>query len=245
MEKIYAIIIIIIGVTIYSFIVGSISSSVHNDEEKSILLQNKLKVLKRMGNNDNLPQELIDRITRFLKKNMTINGVTSGSSRIPLQKMLSELPENLRVELIKHTHKDVIKKNSFFFGKSFEFALAALSLQNELTIPSDDILYKKGDPAEEVFIIYSGTIKLLSEDWLPYVKYSAGSYFGEIEVLFKEERVNAAYAEEETVVGVIKRESLEKIFKDFRNEEEEFKQIARRRRDNNKAALEKAKLKEK
>jgi conjugal transfer/entry exclusion protein len=92
LEKMYAIVIIIIGATIYSFIVGSISSSVHSDEEKSIQLQNKLKVLKQMGNYENLPNELIDRIERFLKRNMTINGIASGTTRIPLQKILSELP---------------------------------------------------------------------------------------------------------------------------------------------------------
>jgi CRP-like cAMP-binding protein len=110
--------------------------------------------------------------------------------------------------LIQYTHKDIIKKNSFFFGKSFEFAINILSIQNEITIPPDDILYKKGDPAEEVYIIYSGSIKLLSEDWIPYVKYGTGSYFGEIEVIFKEERQNAAYAEIETVVGVVMVNSL-------------------------------------
>lgn len=134
--------IIIIGATIYSFIVGSISSSVHSDEEKSIQLQEKLKSLKQMGNYENLPSELIERISRFLKNNMNINGVGSGTSRVPLQKMLAELPERLKIELIKYTHKDIIKKNSFFFGKSFEFALNVLSIQTEINIPPDDILYK-------------------------------------------------------------------------------------------------------
>lgn len=138
----YAIVVIIIGATIYSFIVGSISSSVHSSEEKSIILQNKLKALRQMGNYENLPDELLKRIERFLKENITINGMASGTSRIPLQKCLSELPERLRVELIQYTHRDIIKKNSFFFGKPLEFALNVLSIQREITIPSDYILYK-------------------------------------------------------------------------------------------------------
>ena len=245
LEKLYAIIIIIIGATIYSFIVGSISSSVHNDEAKSVKLQNNMKTLKKMGNYENLPKELIERIERFIRKNMNLNGSASGSSSVALQKILSELPERLKIELIKHTHKDVINKNSFFFGKSFEFALNVLSIQTEITIPSNDILYKKGDPAEEVYIVYQGSIKFLSEDWIPFVKYGNGSYFGEIEVLFKEERSNAAYAEQETVLGVINREKLDKIFKDFKIEEEEFKNIANERKKNNAKALEKAVQREK
>ena len=238
LEKMYAIIVIIIGATIYSFIVGSISSGVHSNEEKTIMLQNKLKALRQMGSSANLPDELLGRIERYLKENMVINGVASGTSRIPLQKCLSELPERLRIELIQYTHRDIIKKNSFFFGKPLEFALNVLSIQREIIVPADYILYKRGDPAEEVFIIYSGSIMLLSEDWIPYVKYSAGSYFGEIEVLFKEENTNveyhnrtlSAYSEQGSVLGVINREQLSKIFKDFKQEQEDFKQIARERR---------------
>lgn len=238
LEKLYAIVVIIIGATIYSFIVGSISSSVHNNEEKSIKLQNKLKVLKQMGSYGNLPDELVKRIERFLKQNMTINGVASGTSRIPLQRCLSELPERLKIELIQYTHRDIIKKNSFFFGKPLEFALNVLSIQKEITAPPDYIMYKRGDPAEEVFIIYSGSIVLYSEDWIPYVKYSAGSYFGEIEVLFKEEGAHGdyhnrsyyAYTEGGAVLGLITREQLAKIFKDFKQEEEDFRQIAKERR---------------
>ncbi|CAI2386158.1 unnamed protein product [Moneuplotes crassus] len=238
LEKLYAIIVIIIGATIYSFIVGSISSSVHNNEEKSIKLQDKLKVLKEMGTFGNLPDELLKRIERFLKENITINGVASGTSRIPLQKCLSELPERLKIELIQYTHRDIIRKNSFFFGKPLEFALNVLSIQREITVPSDYMMYKRGDPAEEVFIIYSGSIVLYSEDWIPYVKYSAGSYFGEIEVLFKEEGAHKdyhnrslyAYTENGAVFGVITREQLSKIFKDFKQEEEDFRQIAKERK---------------
>lgn len=70
------------------------------------------------------------------------------------------------------------------------------------------------------------------------MKYTAGSYFGEIEILFKDENANveyhnrnlSAYSEQGSVLGMINREQLSKIFKDFKQEEEDFKQIAMERR---------------
>lgn len=100
LEKFYAIIIIIIGATIYSFIVGSISSSIHNSEQRSIVLQNNLKTLRKMSASKNLPKEITERVERFIKKNLSADGMSSGSSRIPLQKLLGQLPENLKIELI-------------------------------------------------------------------------------------------------------------------------------------------------
>ena len=107
------------------------------------------------------------------------------------------------------------------------------------------LFINKGDPAEEVYIIYSGWVKLVSEDYIPFVKYTEGSYFGEIEVVFKEGRTSTAYTDKETVLGIIKREQLDKIFKDFKSEEDEFKQIAIKRRTTNQIALDKAIIREK
>ena len=141
-EKMYAIITIIVGATIYSFIVGSISSSVNSDDEISIRWAEKLKVVKQIGHFYHLPDELVERISRFLKKNMSMEAFASGKAKVPLQKMISELPERLKIELIKYTHKDIISKNSFFFGKSIEFAFNVLSIQNETTFPPKDVIYK-------------------------------------------------------------------------------------------------------
>ena len=240
LEKMYAIVIIIVGATIYSFIVGSISSSVNSDDEVKVKLSEKLATLKQIGSYYRLPDELIERIGQFLKKNNAMEGVATGKAKIPLQKMISELPERLKIELIKYTHKDIISKNSFFFGKSIEFAFNVFSIQTETTYSPDDIIYKKGEPAEEVYIIYSGSVKLISDDYIPFIKYSEGSYFGEIEVIFKQERTSTAYTDKETVLGIIKRDQLNKIFKDFMSEEEEFKQVAIKRKENNQIALENA-----
>jgi CRP-like cAMP-binding protein len=49
-------------------------------------------------------------------------------------------------------------------------------------------LYKEGDPAEEVYFIFKGQIKLMTKEKIAFRVYKEGSMFGESDILYKEGR---------------------------------------------------------
>lgn len=65
---------------------------------------------------------------------------------------------------------------------------AALPLVKRFNLPAKEILYKEGDPAEEVYFIFKGQIKLMTKEKVAFRVYKDGSMFGESDILYKEGR---------------------------------------------------------
>jgi len=75
-------------------------------------------------------------------------------------KLLNELPANLRVEVLSHTHGEIIWNIKFFNGKGADFLWEILPLLRSMKVHAKDILYNQGDHAEEIFFISQGRVKL-------------------------------------------------------------------------------------
>lgn len=58
-------------------------------------------------------------------------------------------------------------------------------------MPVKETLYKEGDPADEVYFVLKGQVKLMV-DKAAFRIYKSGSMFGENEVIFKEPRDSTA-----------------------------------------------------
>ena len=66
-ERIYQLLLLIIGIMAYSYAVSSVSNYIQKINEKSADLQNKKSILDEIKmNNPNMPEELYERIMKFL-----------------------------------------------------------------------------------------------------------------------------------------------------------------------------------
>lgn len=79
---------------------------------------------------------------------------------IDQEKLLKELPSNLRAEVIQHTHGEIIKKIKFFSDKPLDFIWAILPMLRSIKVHLKDVIYNQGDLAEEIFFISNGRVKL-------------------------------------------------------------------------------------
>jgi len=93
-------------------------------------------------------------------------------------------------------------------------------------VSEKEYLYKFGDCSDEFYIIYSGQIRLLNEDLKPFVKFGAGTYFGEVEMFQNTTWKYTAYIEEETTIGIITKQDFWKTIKDFKPVLDEYVEVA-------------------
>lgn len=73
---------------------------------------------------------------------------------------MSELPINLREQVINKTHGEVFKKIKFFRGRSTEFNTAVVHELKPINVGANELLYQQGDQATEIYFIHSGRVKL-------------------------------------------------------------------------------------
>uniref|UniRef100_A0A7S3CPI6 Cyclic nucleotide-binding domain-containing protein n=1 Tax=Strombidium rassoulzadegani TaxID=1082188 RepID=A0A7S3CPI6_9SPIT len=186
----------IVGVNIYSFTIGNVSSIIASMDSKAALLNSKLNTLTEYALKYNLPAT-----TQAKIKNYFENQARTIGNDGDWESLFQELPPSLRTDVVQSTHGQIIKGIRFFRDKPQDFLINIIPKLKSLNLFDNDILFSQGDQAEEVFFIFHGSVLLyvdLSEivDMSIYVKedssfnvplaiYSNGSYFGDNDVMLQ------------------------------------------------------------
>lgn len=113
---------------------------------------------------------------------------------------------------------DLIAKTEIFstLERPFHEAIAKETELREYA--TGDKVVRQGEEGDELFLIVSGTVNVLVEDyalWTEQVvlELGAGQSFGETALLTDEQRTATVQAKEKTVCGVLSRENFDKVLK--------------------------------
>ena len=154
-ERIYQIILLIVGTCAYSWILTFISNYIKKMNERYIDFENKVEILGDIRISYPLfKNELYEKIVRYLKYNKAEN-------KYNINYILDSLPLSLKNNVIIEMYKPIIK--NFHFFKSFQnsdfFVKIVTSLKPVLSI-KDDILVQEGDVIEDIIFIKRGVLSL-------------------------------------------------------------------------------------
>ena len=154
-ERIYQIMLLIVGTCAYSWILTFISNYIKKMNERYIDFENKVKILGDIRiSYPLLKNDLYEKIVRYLKYNKAEN-------KYNIDFILDSLPLSLKNNVIIEMYKPIIK--NFHFFKSFQnsdfFVKIVTSLKPVLSI-KDDILVQEGDVIEDIIFIKKGVLSL-------------------------------------------------------------------------------------
>jgi CRP-like cAMP-binding protein len=76
----------------------------------------------------------------------------------------------------------------------------------------DDPIYWKGDIAESIYMIYKGSVRMMTENGVQFIIYKRGEIIGDSEALFESLRDSKAVAAETCVLYILKIEDCKEIF---------------------------------
>lgn len=235
-EKIVCIFWMVFGVGFYSFTIGNLSSFITSIDAKGAQMRAKIRTIEEFARKHELPKDLEIRMKSLCKNK---NEITEQDQK----KLLQELPASLRAEVVNYMHADVIKNIIFFKDKSPDFLYAALPLVRRFNLPPKEVLYKEGEPAEEIYFVLKGQIRLITKDKITFRIYREGSMFGENDVVYKEPRDSTAQSVDETQLLILSRFDFKKLMDEFPEDARKIKINALLRRERHKK--EKAKSQEK
>ena len=97
-EKVYCILMMVIGVISFSFATGSLASIIQNYDSQNEAFDEKLNILDTLNHDHNLPLDLYIKIRQFLKLNV-IEDINNKNN------FVQELPAKLRKQLAKHLYE--------------------------------------------------------------------------------------------------------------------------------------------
>ena len=154
-ERIFQIFLLIVGILAYSWAVSSFSNYIKKISEKSADFENKKQILDEIKlSNPNLPDELYEKIIRYLKfKNF---------HEKKLKNVIFEcLPVSLKNNLICEMYKPIIK--NFVFFKNFQntdFIVRVILAFRPILADKNDILINNDDMVEDLMFVKHGVLSV-------------------------------------------------------------------------------------
>ncbi len=154
-EKIFGLIMEVVGIFAYSWALTAMSNYVKVLNEKTEELSKKCKILDEIKlSYPKFPDDLYDRIIRYLK-------YKQFNEKKDKNIILDDLPLTLRNSLIFEMYKPII--NSFIFFKNFsnsDFIVRVILAFKPILALKNDLLIKDGDLVEDIIFVKRGTLSL-------------------------------------------------------------------------------------
>ena len=154
-ERIFNIILMIIGVILYSFILAKLSEQLKTkdlkekkyEENKEIYNQ----IFKKCLINKNLDKKILEHLL-FEKK---------SKCKDKKNNLLNVLPINLRYNIVFKINKEIIESINIFKNcKDKDFIISTISILKSINVKKGEILIKKNDYIQEIFIVKKGYLNL-------------------------------------------------------------------------------------
>ena len=210
-ERIYTLLLLLIGVGFYSYIVGNLSNIFKVLEKDNANIKLKLSRLQEFAKDSKIPQRLKDKIKRHIE--MTSE---SGIQNFDKASLIKELPASLKNLVQIHIHKKIVERIFFFQDKDEQFISRFVGKLKTLELSNSEIIFSKEDYADEVYFISKGRIIIKGEFGGILKNYLQGSYFGELEVLSNSTRkFTAVVASATAILLIISKRDFMLILKEF------------------------------
>ena len=156
LEYSYSIVMMILGLSLYAFIVGGFTSALSNFDSEARRRREKVKAIKMYLNSRSVPNELQQRIFQYYDHMFHSKHSMGGHKTI-----LHDLHETLRLEILIFMHRRVIEKVSLFRNiKSTDCIIEIIEKLEPVLLVPDEIIIEQGGIADAMYIVVDGKVEV-------------------------------------------------------------------------------------
>lgn len=141
-EKIMCILMMIIGVLVFSFTTGSLSAIITSIDSRDTQLKEKIATLNEISNEYHLDLETFNRLVKTIKYD-------HSKKQKDTIHFMEELPHKLKLELAMIMMKKMYANVAFFQDKEKSFIAWVARLIRPVNVEEQDYIYKEGEEIAE------------------------------------------------------------------------------------------------
>ena len=176
-EKLYSIMSMVIGTSVFAFLVGSVSRLVASLDETSSMYRSKMNFIREYMSYQELPPDLQHRIKSFY------SNCWKKMKSFPFNEnvILEDLSPSLKREVVLYLNREMVEKVPLFQGQPVGFICRIiLAMKQEISAPLDWIIME-GEVGRCMYFLRRGMVEVTSlMTGEVFAKLSDGCYFGEI-----------------------------------------------------------------
>ena len=176
-ERLYTIVLMILGVCLYSCVLSILSSLFEDFQTKEKNNKKNIYLLDEIRNKYHIPNEIYHKVLRYLKYTSLINSKDNNL-------LMDSLPKYYKSALLYEIHGESLNNLNFFKGKSNEFKFTAVLFLKELNLIKGEFLIQTGEIVEEFYMVKKGILQIQKETNfeknIKILKIREKEHFGEI-----------------------------------------------------------------
>ncbi|MBE7439446.1 MAG: cyclic nucleotide-binding domain-containing protein [Spirochaetales bacterium] len=223
-QRIYAMIVMMLGVGAYTFVIGNVASVLGSLDFARSQLQEKQDRLMRFLRRRHVPEALQIQIADYFTY------LIDHEKGYEERQLLSGLPHALYSEISLHLHFDLLKQVPFLQNADERLIRELVERLEAAVYPPDTFVFRKGDHGNSMFFISKGSVDITSGDGsILYATLHAGQFFGEMALLLKQPRTASVRAREFCELYELKRGAFRLVTDRYREFRREMEKKARER----------------
>ncbi|MDH5719045.1 MAG: cyclic nucleotide-binding domain-containing protein [Spirochaetia bacterium] len=224
-QTIYTMITMILGVGIYGYVIGNVSSLLANIDISKSNYQEKMEKINAFLKYREVPENIKERVIHYYEY---LWDSRLGSDET---QMISDLPPSIKIDISMHLNKNIIEKIPMFKGASQEMIKALVLELKPVVFTPGDLVVEKGEIGEVMYFISKGDLEVLAEPNNKVVaSLSEGNFFGEIALLESSPRTATIRAADYCDLYMLHKNAFEKVLKDYPDFASQIRKQAAKRR---------------
>ncbi|PJZ69156.1 cyclic nucleotide-binding protein [Leptospira perolatii] len=182
-QRIYAMIVMILGVGVYATVIGNIATILSNLDMVKAEQQKRMAQVDSFLRSHGIPFDLRRKVRDFYMYRIERGWVEDEN------KLLSDLPNSVQREIKIHLHKELLERVPFLRGANPQLVTNLVFALKPVMFLPGDIIFHKGDVAHHLYILSQGSVDVLSEnEESVLVSLHEGQFFGELALVTEEPR---------------------------------------------------------
>ncbi|OQR94171.1 cyclic nucleotide-binding protein [Achlya hypogyna] len=206
-EVAYVIFYMLLGASVFGYIIGSMSSLVDQLQTKGAAMKEKTDRVKDYMKERNLPKPLCARIRRYFDFYL--------AQKEDQSMFLSDLSDDLRTQLVLYLNRDVVSKIPFFARQDDACISYLMSILYPECCTPGEYVFHEGEYGRHMYFLVKGTVEVLINAGTPSELLckvlTEGSFFGELAMLLNSKRCASIRAKSFGVLYVLSRNGMDHI----------------------------------
>lgn len=211
-ERLFAILIMIVGVSYYTYIISSLSSIISTFDSNAAQVNEKLVAVRGFVRENRLPGPLSSKVMSFFQAYYA-----ASNWRMNLydaSELLANMPVALRCDIIMYIERETISRIRFLDNKTTPFIADIVMMLQPAYYRPGDLVVREHSPANEMYFLTRGKAAVIQFGKQVFV-LEAGSYFGEIGCIIDAVRNASIKATVDTEVQVLQKEQLLELLANY------------------------------
>jgi len=230
-ELSFTIFVMMLGVTMYAFIIGNVASVITDMNASRSRFREKLDRIQTYLREKKVPQGLQRKVRSYYQYMWEYNRDTSTDFLSVEKYYLNDLPRSLSTQISLCLNQNLIESVPMFKGAEPQFIEQILAKLQPIVLPPEDYVIHEGQIGHEMYFINHGEVQVFSEkDNKVIENMESGAFFGELALLYSVRRTASVKTLTYCELFVLEKNDFSQVMADYPSFADKIQEIAEKRR---------------